>query len=147
MATAPLFLDSAPPAAAASRPARDRHAITTHVQVDDLRILARIGINPDERDRRQPLLVSVDLELAAGESIDSLSQSVDYRRIVAVAEDLGSTHIELIETYARLLAERCLLLGPVRRADIAVAKPEALPCGTASVRLSLTTRREDDDEQ
>jgi len=146
MATAPLFLDSAPAAAAASQPARDRHAITTHVRVDDLRILARVGINPDERDRRQPLLVSVDLELAAREKIDSLGQSVDYRRIVAVAEDLGATHIELIETYARLLAERCLVLGPVKRADIAIAKPEALPCGTASVRLSLT-RREDDDGQ
>ena len=134
MATAPSFLDSAP------RSVRDRYALVTHVRVDDLRISARIGINPDERDRRQPLLVSVDLQLAAQAPVGSLCQSVDYRRIAAEAEDLGSDHIELIETYALLLGERCLELGPVERAEIVVAKPEALPCGTASVRISLTRR-------
>lgn len=142
MATAPLFLDSAPAAAAASRPARDRHAITTHVRVDDLRILARVGINPDERDRRQPLLVSVDLELAEKGPVGALGQSVDYRRIAAEAEDLGADHIELIETYALLLGERCLELGPVEQAEIIVAKPEALPRGTASVRLLLRRREQ-----
>ena len=138
MATAPSFLDSAP------RSVRDHYALATYVRVDDLRISARIGINPDERDRRQPLLVSVDLQLAAQAPVGSLRQSVVYRLIAAEAEDLGSDHIELIETYALLLGERCLELGSVERVDIVVAKPEALPCGTASVRISLTRRERHD---
>ena len=138
MATAPSFLGSAP------RSVRDHYALATYVRVDDLRISARIGINPDERDRRQPLLVSVDLQLAAQAPVGSLRQSVDYRLIAAEAEDLGSDHIELIETYALLLGERCLELGSVERVDIVVAKPEALPCGTASVRISLTRRERHD---
>ena len=144
MATAPSFFDSAPRDAAMSRSIRDRYALATHVRVDGLRISARIGINPDERDRRQPLLVSVDLELADKGPVSSLGQSVDYRRIPAEAEDLGSDHIELIETYALLLGERCLDLGPVERVEIMVAKPEALPDGTASVRISLTRRERHD---
>lgn len=144
MATAPSFFDSAPRDAAMSRPIRDRYALATHVRVDGLRISARIGINSDERGRRQPLLVSVDLELADKGPVSSLGQSVDYRRIAAEAEDLGSDHIELIETYALLLGERCLDLGPVERVEIIVAKPEALPDGTASVRISLTRQERHD---
>lgn len=144
MATAPSFFDSAPRDTAMSRSIRDLYALTTHVRVDGLRISARIGINPDERDRRQPLLISVDLQLADGRPVASLGQSVDYRRIAAEAEDLGSDHIELIETYALLLGERCLELGPVERVEIVVAKPEALPRGTASVRIALTRRERHD---
>ena len=144
MATAPSFFDSAPRDAATPRPFRDRYALVTYVRVDDLRISARIGINPDERDRRQPLLVSVDLQLTDKGPVGSLGQSVDYRRIAAEAEDLGSDHIELIETYALLLGERCLELGPVDRVEIIVAKPEALARGTASVRIMLTRRERHD---
>jgi dihydroneopterin aldolase len=140
MATAPSFFDSEPGDATAPLPVREGYALVTHVRVVDLTVSARIGINPDERGRRQPLIVSVDLALADAEPIGSLSQSVDYRRIVAAAEDLGSDHVELIETYARLLGERCLALGPVEQAEIIVAKPQALPDGTASVRITLTRR-------
>ena len=89
MATAPSFFDSALRDAATSPSVRDGYALATHVRVEDLRISARIGINPDERDRRQPLLVSVDLELADRGPVGSLGQSVDYRRIAPAAEDLG----------------------------------------------------------
>jgi dihydroneopterin aldolase len=144
MATAPSFFDNAPRDAATPRPVFDRYALATYVRVEELRISARIGINPDERDRRQPLLISVDLQLADRGPVASLGQSVDYRRIAAEAEDLGSDHIELIETYALLLGERCLELGPVECVEIVVAKPEALPRGTASVRIALTRRERHD---
>ena len=114
--------------------------LVTHVRVEDLGVSARIGINPDEHERRQPLLVSVDLELAETEPLGSLRDSVDYRRIAAEAEDLALEHVELIETFALLLGQRCLALGRVERAEIVVAKPEALPRGTASVRIVLKRR-------
>jgi dihydroneopterin aldolase len=138
MATAPSFFadDHGDPAPSV----RTDYDLVTHVRVDDLAVSARIGINPDEKGRRQPLLVSVDLELAGAEPVGALRDSVDYRRIAAEAEDLASDHVELIETYALLLGERCLGLGQVERAEIVVAKPEALPRGTASVRIVLRRR-------
>ena len=138
MATAPsFFADERGDPAPSIRAGYD---VVTHVRVDDLGVSARVGINPDEQGRRQPLLVSVDLELAEAKPAGSLRDSVDYRRIAAEAEGLASDHVELIETFALLLGERCLRLGPVERAEIIVAKPEALLRGTASVRIVLRRR-------
>jgi len=111
--------------------------MTTVVSVSDLPLSARIGINPDEVGRQQPLIVSVDLTLADGAHGGSLADSVDYRRIVAEAEAIADGHIGMIESFARTLAARCLALGPVREAVVTVAKPQALPYGLASVRVTL----------
>ena len=111
--------------------------MTTTVRVSDLPLSARIGINPDEVGRQQPLIVSVDLTLADGAYGDTLTDSVDYRLIVAEAEAIADGHIGMIEVFARTLATRCLALGPVRRAVVSVSKPQALPYGMASVSVEI----------
>jgi len=111
--------------------------MTTVVSVSDLPLSARIGINPDEIGRQQPLIVSVDLTLADGAQGDTLADTVDYRRIVAEAEAIADGHIGMIESFARTLATRCLALGPVREVVVTVAKPQALAYGMASVRVTL----------
>ena len=109
---------------------------TTLVRVRDLPLSAVIGINPDELGRRQPLIVSVELTLAA-DRVETLDQSVDYRRIAAEAEKLAQNHVTLIEVFARQLAERCLALGPVLDVDVSISKPQALVRGTASVSVRM----------
>lgn len=119
--------------------------MTTIVSVTDLPLSARVGINPDEIGRQQPLFVSIDLTLKNAIPYPTpdtapdptLADSVDYRRIVVEAERLAQGHIGMIETFARTLATRCLALGPVRTAAIRVAKPQALPYGLASVTVTL----------
>ncbi|UVO50611.1 dihydroneopterin aldolase [Sphingomonas sp. SUN019] len=106
------------------------------VHVDDLTLSARIGINPDEQDRRQPLVISVELTLR-DDAVESIMDSVDYRRIVAEAETIADRHTGMIEVFARQLAERCLALGPVADVTVRVAKPQALSRGLASVRVTL----------
>jgi len=113
---------------------------TTLVRVRDLPLSAVIGINPDELGRRQPLVVSVELTLAA-DRVETLEQSVDYRRVAAEAERLAENHVTLIEIFARRLAERCLALGPVLDVDVSICKPEALLRGTASVSVRMTAPR------
>ena len=113
---------------------------TTLVRVRDLPLSAVIGINPDELGRRQPLVVSVELTLAA-DRVETLEQSVDYRRVAAEAERLAENHVTLIEIFARRLAERCLALGPVLDVDVSICKPEALLCGTASVSVRMAVPR------
>ena len=109
---------------------------TTLVWVRDLPLSAVIGINPDELGRRQPLIVSVELTLAA-DRVETLDQSVDYRHIAAEAEKLAENHVTLIEVFARQLAERCLALGPVLDVDVSIRKPQALVRGTASVSVRM----------
>ncbi|WP_404366893.1 dihydroneopterin aldolase [Sphingomonas sp. MMS24-J45] len=109
----------------------------TRVAVRDLNIMADIGINPEEIGRRQPLIVSATMLVDPVED-DAIDATVDYRRVAAAAAELGEQRIALIETFARRLATRCLLLGPVREATVQIDKPRALAAGLASVTVTLT---------
>ncbi|MCJ2181772.1 dihydroneopterin aldolase [Novosphingobium sp. 1949] len=110
---------------------------TTTVRVRNLELLADIGINPDEVGRRQPLVLSVELELVA-ETIGAIDETVDYRRIVAAAEELALVHIPLIESFGQRLAARCLAWNAVREARVSIDKPFALTRGMAGVAITMT---------
>ena len=107
------------------------------VRVRELPLLADIGINPDEVGRRQPLVISVELELKTDE-IDGIDQTVDYRRVAKAAEDLALTHIPLIETFGQQLARRCLEMKGVSCARVQIDKPFALTRGQAGVEVVLS---------
>lgn len=112
-----------------------RPAAGTTVAVRNLRVEALIGVNPDERERRQPLIVTVEALLDVRPSL--IAETIDYRAIAAEAHDVASRHVGLIEEYARLLGERCLALGPVEQVAVTVAKPEALAQGMAMTTVCV----------
>lgn len=122
-------------------PALATTSCTTRVRVKDLPLLADIGINPDEIGRRQPLVITVELELGAG-PIGEISETVDYRRIAAAAEALAAVHIPLIETFAQELARRCLAMNGVVHARVAIDKPFAITRGMAGVEVEMSTRED-----
>lgn len=103
------------------------------VFVRALRVDAEVGYYPQERGRRQPLVIDVELELKAG-SVERLRDTVDYDRVVGAAERLAAEgHVELIETYAERLARACLAVEPrVTRVRVRVEKPEAVPQAAAA---------------
>ena len=109
---------------------------STLVRVRDYPVLADIGINPDEVGRRQPLVVSVEIEVTAA-AIEEIGETVDYRRIVAAIDELAAVHIPLIETFAHRLGEKCLSMGGVIGADISIDKPFAITRGMAGTRVRL----------
>jgi dihydroneopterin aldolase len=84
-------------------------------------------------DRRQMLRVMVSLRLKRA-PLDRLSATVDYDRVVVLAEALADEHIVLIETFCARLARDCLATGPVDRVEVVVEKPGALVNGVASAR-------------
>lgn len=109
---------------------------STIVQVRDLPLLADIGINPDEVGRRQPLVITMVLGIAS-QGIEAIDQTVDYRRLVAEAEDLAKVHIPLIETFGRMLAERCMALPHVEHVRVKIDKPFAITRGLAGIEVSM----------
>ena len=113
----------------------------TRVRVKDLPLLADIGINPDEIGRRQPLVITVELELE-GAPIDGIGDTVDYRRIASAAEELALVHIPLIETFAQELGRRCLAMAGVIHARVAIDKPFAITRGMAGVEVEMTRESE-----
>lgn len=108
----------------------------TQVAVRDLPLMADIGINAEEVGRRQPLLVSVTVTIDPV-AADAIAATIDYRWIAQAAAALAEQRIGLIEIFARRLALQCLTVGMVRRVDVTIDKPRALPAGTASVSVVL----------
>jgi len=96
------------------------------VFVRGLKVMAEIGLNPDERGRRQPVVIDVVVTLDP-RAPHHLRDTLNYEVVVAAAKALAEGgHIELVETFALRLAETILGHAVVREASVRAAKPEAL---------------------
>ena len=102
----------------------------------DLAVEAHIGYFPHEKGVRQPLLVTVELEVDGADfAADDLAQTVDYTALAGFVETLAAGHIDLIESFAERLAARCLELERVAAVLVRVEKPRAVPGGMAGVEI------------
>lgn len=106
------------------------------VAVDDIRVEAFIGVHGHEKNRRQSLIVAVELEILAPDR-DTIADAVDYNRIVDTCRELADQGIGLIETFARKLGEELLADRRVLRAEVSITKPGALPNGVARATATL----------
>ena len=106
----------------------------TEVPVDrlfvrDLVLSARVGINEGEADRRQRLIVSIDVfvERGADPLADDINLVVSYDRFIEAARTVAAgPHINLVETVAERIAAACLDEPGVRRVLVRVEKPDAV---------------------
>jgi dihydroneopterin aldolase len=117
------------------------------IRVEGLEVSCVVGVNPDERDREQPLLVSVELGLGleqAGRSAD-LADSCNYARVAdEIVALLQFRRYRLLEGAAEELA--AMLLGVHRRVEVVrvqLDKPEPLRGRARSVGVSIARRQED----
>lgn len=96
---------------------------------------------PEERRDGQPFVVDVELELPLGTQSDDLGETVNYAEIAAEVEAvITGEPLNLIETVAGRIAERCLTHGKVERVTVTVHKPNA-PITTAFADVSVTISR------
>lgn len=114
----------------------------SRVFLRNLAIEADIGCYAEEKGVMQPLIVTIDLMLGVSRfSDEDLGGTVDYTQLAGVVKVLGSSHIDLIETFAERLCEHCLALPNVRQARIKVEKPKAVPHGMAGVEIVRMAQR------
>lgn len=97
--------------------------------ISKLKINTVIGTLPEERLKKQTLLLNLELSLSlekAGKS-DVLSDTVDYSQIeseiVAAAEQ---ANFRLLERLAQEIADICLKRKLISRVKVEVVKPGAL---------------------
>lgn len=109
----------------------------TRVVVRDLPLLADVGINPDEVGRRQPLVITVEVQLDT-RRVSAINDTVDYRKIANAAEELAKIHIPLIETFAQRLGEQCLDFAGAKRVRVCIDKPFAITRGMAGVEVEVS---------
>jgi len=118
---------------------------TDRIYIRDLLVQGIIGVNDDERDTAQDILVNVALEVdarRAGAS-DEIHDAVDYGAVARelVAYTRGARHL-LVEKLATELARLCLGHRGVSRATVRVEKPQALSLAR-SAGVEITRTRDD----
>jgi dihydroneopterin aldolase len=97
---------------------------TTKLFLTGIRCEGRHGVNPGEKDRPQPFVVDLDLDVdVVG---DAIGDTADYRVITERVRDvLAERSFDLLETIAAEVASAVRELPRVRRATAVVHKPNA----------------------
>lgn len=98
--------------------------------IRDLALRTIIGIFPEERTKRQDLLINVVMEVdshAPAAASDDIDDATDYKSITKnLIDHVEGSDYQLIETLAERCAEICLAAPAVNRATVTVDKPGAL---------------------
>jgi len=117
------------------------------IELRGLRVLARVGVLPGEREQDQPLEIDLDLvvDLAAAGASDDLADTVDYGAVCgAVRAAAAQEHVDLLERLAEVVAEAVLAVDErVVAVDLAVRKlrpPVPHDLATSGVRVVRTRR-------
>jgi dihydroneopterin aldolase len=112
-----------------------------HVFIRNLELPAHIGIHGHEQGKPQPVRINVDLAVEDAALLeDRLDAVVDYEVLTnAIRAILAAGHINLAETLAERIAQRCFADARVKSARVRVEKLHALPgAESAGVEIERT---------
>lgn len=114
------------------------------IRIRDLTVECTIGINPDERDRVQPLVVQVELamDLAVAGRSAAIADTCNYDRVAdEVAALLRFRRYRLLESAAEELAAMLLAVHPgLVSVRLRLDKPEALRGRAAAASVQVRRR-------
>lgn len=111
--------------------------VLDEVRVQGIVLNARVGILPKEKKTPQIVLANVMayLDLSKAAQSHDVKDTLDYRRIVQIAEKTASSrHWPLLEGLAESIAEQVKAAG-ARRVVVQLSKPDALKNGFPSVGI------------
>jgi dihydroneopterin aldolase/D-erythro-7,8-dihydroneopterin triphosphate epimerase len=99
------------------------------IHLRDLRVRCVVGVNPEERDKKQDVDINITLyaDLRQAARTDAIEDTIDYKAVKAkVMEEIEASSFLLIERLAERVAEICLADPKVKRTRVLVEKPGAL---------------------
>jgi dihydroneopterin aldolase len=113
------------------------HIVGAKIFVRGIVIEAEVGVYDHEHGRSQPLVLEIELELAAA-SVERLADTINYENIALWAREVAAQgHVKLVETFAEQVARRCMHDPRVLSARVRVEKPQALAPAVAGVEVTL----------
>jgi 7,8-dihydroneopterin aldolase/epimerase/oxygenase len=117
------------------------------IELRGLRLPARVGVLPIEREQDQPLELDLDVvvDLGAAGASDDLADTVHYGAVCdAVVQAVGGGHVALLERLAEVVAQAVLGVDPrIVAVDLAVRKlrpPVSHDLATSGVHVVRTRR-------
>ena len=106
--------------------------------IKDLLIQASIGINEDEKQKLQPLLINIQAKVNKTKITD-ITDTICYATVAdKVTQLIKTEHIDLVETAAIKIKELLTKNFQVQEYMIELQKPEAIP-NTKTVGIKLTS--------
>lgn len=100
------------------------------IYIRDLALRTIIGIFPEERTKRQDVILNVVMEVAShapAAASDNIVDATDYKSITKhLINHVEGSSYQLIETLAERCAEICLTTAAVQKVTVTVDKPGAL---------------------
>ena len=122
----------------------ERPRTPDRITVSGLRGHGFHGVYPEERATGQTFLVDAVLELdtAPAAATDDLTRTVNYAELAQQLHALlVGEPVDLLETLAQRLADRCLAHPAVDAVEITVHKPDA-DLGVPAADVTVSIRRE-----
>jgi dihydroneopterin aldolase/D-erythro-7,8-dihydroneopterin triphosphate epimerase len=99
------------------------------IHIRDLTVRCIVGINPDEREKEQDVIINLVLHAdlrSPGES-DAIEDTIDYKTVKNRVYDLVSaSRYYLVERLAQRVAAACFEDPRVERVEVTIDKPGAL---------------------
>lgn len=107
--------------------------------------LCSIGIKEEEREKKQEILVDIELftDIRRGAGTDSIEDTIDYSAVhELISKEVGKNHYNLIETLAEKIAQRVLEHFHIEKVSIKIKKPSALAHrGVRYAGVAITRKR------
>ncbi len=99
------------------------------ILITDLLLRCIVGINPDEREKKQDVIINITLfaDLSMACSSDDIDDTINYKKIKNSVVDLvEESKYFLVEKLAEMIARCCLSYDRVAAVTVRVEKPGAL---------------------
>lgn len=113
------------------------------IKISDLLIRCIIGINPEERDKKQDVLINIAMygDFSGSAITDSIDDALNYKTIAKdVIRYAESTSFNLVESLAEKIAELCFQENRCRAVTVSVQKPGALRFAS-NVGITINRKR------
>lgn len=114
------------------------------IHIENLKVQCIIGVRPTEREREQPLVMSIAFPQDFGDAAegDTLERTVNYSEVAQAARDfVREGRFGLLETLARRLGVHLCERFALARVALHVRKPQAI-ADSDGPAVSLTVARE-----
>lgn len=114
---------------------------TDHIRLTGIEGFGHHGVLPEERRDGQKFIVDVTLwlDLTPAAATDDLHDTVNYAEIAQmVVAEIEGEPVNLIESLAERIADKCVNTRKVRNVEVTVHKPSApIPVPFADVAVTI----------
>jgi dihydroneopterin aldolase len=111
------------------------------IELRGVELFGHHGATEEERDRGQPFVYDVELEVGERGAGDVLADAVDYSEVAAAVREIADRRFQLLEALATAIADALVERFPVEHVKVRVRKPEVRPAGLDLEFAAVTAER------